>query len=56
MKKILNFLEIERDVPFQLALLEKQEKISENQIVKTFYSKTHNTRHVCVKLFYKKIF
>jgi hypothetical protein len=56
MKQLLNFLEKELEVPFQFALLEQETKVADNRIVKTCYSKTHNTRHICVKLFYKKTF
>ena len=38
MKQLLNFLEIELEVPFQLVLLEQEVKIADNRIVKTCYS------------------
>ena len=56
MKNILSFLEKELGVSFQYTLLEKQEKYSEREIMKTFYSKAHNTRYVIVRSFYKKTF
>ena len=56
MKELLRFLEKELNTQFQFVLLEQEEKLKDIGVLKTCYSKVHNTRHVAVRLFYKKTF
>lgn len=56
MKEVLLFLEKDLQVSFQYVLLKQEVYVKDKSILKTCYSKKHNTRHICVKNFYKRTF
>lgn len=56
MKEIIKILESEYEVPFQLTLIEPKSEIADNSILKLCFSSSHKTRHLGVRLFYKKVF
>lgn len=56
MKEIIKILESEHNVSFQLILIDPESEIADNSVLKLCYSSSHKTRHLVVKLFYKRTF